>query len=446
MNLKKSSLIFQAIKDYIWSDELKNQGRMSVKNFIRERILTFPHIVLFLVNLAKKSLQVSLNEFCNVSDLLSVTKQAFSKARKKLSPQTFILLNRKFLEEYYTDNTYHTWKGLRLLAVDGSDIQLPQKEILEVKFGSAKNKTGPTLPMAKISYAYDVLNGFTLDAQIDRCKTSERDLAVMHIEAIQQLKHDKTNDLYIYDRGYPSLGLIFYLASQKKDFLIRCTTTSACFKKVKEAFDEGKEDAIVRLYANEATDTQIKELKKRVPNLDRKGAYIDIRVIVVVLNTGEKELLITSLIDYNAYPKKEFKILYNFRWGAEENYKWHKVALELENFSGHTQLAIEQDFFSIVFTANLATLLIQEAQKEIDEEHKKKALKHPYKINKRIAIAILKDELLKGILDPNTDMEALCTKLKVNLKKNLCPVRPNRKFERTEKGRRKYGCTMRRSI
>lgn len=440
---KKSALIFQVLKDYIWSNELKNQGRMSMKDFIRERVLNFPILVMFFINLAKKSLQVSLNEFCKASDLLLVTKQAFSKARKKLSPNAFVLLNHKLVEEYYSDNLYSTWKGFRLIAVDGSDIQLPQKENIKKKFGCAMNQSGATLAMAKISYAYDVLNHITIDAQLDYCKASERDLAIKHIEAIQQLNH--ANDLYIFDRGYPSLGLLLYLSSQKKDFLIRCTVSS-CFAKVKQAFDQGKEDIIIRLYVNQANDDQIKEIKKRTPSLDRKNAYIDIRVIVVTLNTGEKELLITSLLDGNSYKKEEFKYLYRCRWGIEENYKWHKVAMELENFNGHTEQAIKQEFFSIVLTANMASLLIEEAQNEIEEEHKGKSLKHTYKINRRIAIAYLKNPLLKGLLESNIDMDALCTSLKADLKRSLCPVRPDRKFKRPKKGRQKYGCTTRRCI
>ena len=419
---------------------------MGIKDFVRERVLTFPVVVLFLVNLAKKSLQVSLNEFCKASDLLQVTKQAFSKARKKLSPQTFVLLNRKLVEEYYSDNIFSTWKGFRLLAIDGSDLQLPQKENLKAEFGTAKNQAGSTLAMAKISYAYDVINRMTLDAQIDYCKAPERELAVKHIEAIQQLKQDKTQDLYIFDRGYPSLWFLFYLSHAKKDFLIRCTPSS-CFTKIKEVFDQGKQDAIIRLYAKEAHDEQVKALKEKTPFVDRKNDYVDVRVVVVLLSTGEKELLITSLLDQQAHPKDNFKVLYNYRWNTEENYKWHKVAYELENFSGQTKTAIEQDFFSVVLAANMASILIEEAQMELEEERKLKALlKHPYKINKRIAVATLKNQLLIGILNPEINMEELCKCLKDGLKKSVCPVRLNRKFERPEKGRLKYGCTTRRCI
>lgn len=416
-----------------------------MKSFIRNRILTFPVLVLFLINLAKKSLQVSLKDFFDLCDLPAITKQAFSKARKNLSARVFVLLNRKLIEEYYTDNEYSTWKGFRLIAIDGSDIQLPQKESLKSKFGRAMNGRGPTLAMAKLSCAYDVLNYKTLDAQIDECKSSERDLAVEHIKAIQQFNHDKTNDLYIFDRGYPSLGLLFYLACQNKDFVMRCSMVS-CFSRVKKAFEGGKKDTIVRLYANEVTNQQIAELKKRAPSLDRKTAYIDVRAVVIKLDNGEEELLISSLIDKKAYPKSEFKGLYGLRWKKEENYKWYKVGFELENFSGNSELAVKQDLFALIFTANIASLVMEEAQEEVEKEHQTKDLKYQYKINKRIAIASLKDELVVALLDPSFDMEKFCANLKEEFKKNLCPIRPDRKFRRPKKGRLKYGCTLRRCI
>lgn len=438
-------MILQILKEYIWSDFLKENGRMGIKNFVRERVLTFPVLLLFLINLAKKSLQISLSSFLETIDLPTITKQAFSKARKKLLPKAFILLNRKLLEEYYTDNEISTWKGFRLIAIDGSDLQLPQKEPLKTIFGCAKNDKGSTLVMAKLSCAYDVLNCKTLDAQIDRCKGSERDLAVAHIEAIKQLHHDETQDLYLFDRGYPSLGLFFYLKEEKKNFIMRASFTS-CISSIMKRLEKKETDFRVRLCAHEATHQQVQELKKRVPLLDRKIAYIDVRVTVVTLDNGEKELLISSLIDQKLYSVAELKNLYGLRWCKEENYKWFKAGMELEDFSGNSELAIEQEIWATVFTANVASLVMQEAQEEVDLEHDVKELKHEYKINKRIAIGSLKDKLIKVLFDENGDMPGFCDDLKKEFKKNLCPVRKGRKFKRARKNRRKYGCTLRRCI
>lgn len=431
--------------EYILSEELKNQGRMNIKDFIRERVLTFPTLVLFFINQAKKTLQVSLNQFCKSANLVTLTKQAFSKARKKLSAHAFTLVNRKLIEEFYSDNSYFLWNDFRLLAIDGSDVQLPKNEHLKENYGTAHNQTGSTLIMAKVSYAYDVLNHLTLDVQINRAKTSERDLSMEHVEVLQKLKHDKIKNLYLFDRGYPSLGMFFFLSEKKEDFLFRCSTTS-CFSKIKENYDKGEKDFIVRLFANQSNGNHGKEIKKRVPGLDRKSAYIDVRAVVVTLDTGEDELLITSLLEKEIYPHAEFKELYNRRWRVEENIKWHKSAFELENFNGSSKLAIEQELFALVLTANMASLLIQEAQEEVDNDPQIQTRKHPYKINKRIAIAIIKDRLLEGILNRDTDMESLCENLKAEMKRNLCLNRPARKFKRTKKNRQKYSMASRSCI
>ncbi len=134
------------------------------------------------------------------------------------------------------------------------------------------------------------------------------------------------------------------------------------------------------------------------------------------------------------------------RWGVEENYKWHKVTLELENFSGYSELAIEQEFFALVFTANIASLLMQEAEEELEKENRVKGFKYSYKVNKRIAISALKDELIVNMLDPDFDVEIFCERLKTEFRRSLCPVRLNRKYERQKKLRLRHGCTSRRCI
>jgi hypothetical protein len=295
-----------------------------------------------------------------------------------------------------------------------------------------------------------VLNKNTLDSDVGLCKACERKLAVKHVDAIKLLNHEGAKDLYICDRGYPSYWLLYYFYNQKVDFLIRCTISSI-FGEVKKVFDEGKEDAIVRLHANRLKWEQIQEIKKLIPNFNDKTAYIDLRVVVVTLKTGEKELLVTSLLDQDKYTKDDFMYDYNSRWGVEENYKWHKSAFELENFSGQSLLTIEQEVYAVLFTSNMASILIEEAEEELIEEHKnrpshKKALKHAYSINRRVGIATIKNKLIQAILDPDTDMDELCQNLKERLKRSICPTRPDRKFERNKKGNAKYGCTTRRCL
>ena len=93
-----------------------------------------------------KSLQIELERFLAVlkgpSGSVSVTQQAFGKARKKLSEQTFIRLDERLVDEFYTDNTYSTWKGYRLMGIDGSTVQLPMTPELVKAFGGVSNQYG----------------------------------------------------------------------------------------------------------------------------------------------------------------------------------------------------------------------------------------------------------------------------------------------------------------
>ena len=57
------------------------------------------------------------------------TKQAFSEARQKIKPLAFTILNDNFIKTYYKEN-YKTIKGYLLLAIDGSDIEIPNTENL----------------------------------------------------------------------------------------------------------------------------------------------------------------------------------------------------------------------------------------------------------------------------------------------------------------------------
>ncbi len=79
--------------------------------------------------------------------------------------------------------------------------------------------------MARISYAYDVLNGLTLDAIIEPFDAAERIMAVQHVRNIDlSSPSEGIQDLYIEDRGYPSVPLFFFYAHVKKDFLMRCNS------------------------------------------------------------------------------------------------------------------------------------------------------------------------------------------------------------------------------
>lgn len=94
---------------------------------------------------------------------------------------------------------------------------------------------------------------------------------------------------------------------------------------------------------------------------------MQVRVVVFTLSSGEKEVIVTSLLDKEKFSYDDIFKLYALRWNVEEGYKFYKSIAEIENFSGKSKLAIEQDFFATIFACNISSLLMQEAQDELNQ-------------------------------------------------------------------------------
>lgn len=439
---KKAHEILEKIRVLILSENFKKIYRVNDKNFIRNYLITFPVLILVILNLMRRSLQVELNSLAEVTCMPIISKQVFSAARKKLLPQAFIELNKKLTYEFYCDNEFKTFLGYRLVVVDGSTLQLPEGDSIKEKYGTCSN-TKECMSMARISHSYDPLNEITLDAIMRPYATCERTMAFDHI--LTTVSSKCANDLYLFDRGYPSIILIFFLLFHNKNFVMRCNT--AWIAIVNQVIKSGKRDVIVEINPRMLSGEARKDFKKLLPNTCLK-TFIKIRVLIIDLCTGEKEILITSLLDKKVFAYKIFKDLYHLRWGGEENYKFHKVRVEVENFSGKTTHAIEQDFHATVFTGNVRALLAKEAEEDMGEQRadSEKECKYEYKINKNISISILKDKIVEALLDPERDLKIFCEQMKKVMKKSTIPIRPERKFPHIRKTRRKYSMNMRRSI
>lgn len=444
--MKKASYIFEKMRRHLHSEEFINNNRIGPRAFLRRRLLCFPVIFLFIFNLLKKSIPKEQIAFCKNCEIREhFSRAAVTKARAKLSPKAFIEMNHVLLKEFYTDNPFKRFHGLIVMAVDGSMLELPESVEILQKYGCATNQTETKVPMARISSLFDVVNGITWDANIAPYNSSERAMAIQHFKAIKSLGIDYKELLTIFDRGYPSLALIVYLLENGINFLMR--TSSQFLKEINDVVRQGKKDAVIQISLKRATRAAKAELKELFPDLDFNKT-ISIRIVVVTLSTGEKEVLITSLLDKEKYPYKIFRELYFKRWGTEENYKFFKVCLEIENFSGKSCIAIEQDFHTIVLAANSRALLALEAMEEINCEEKNpvhsNSRKYTYAINKKVAAEALKHNFVNALLNPDISMEQFCKGVKSIMKQNLVPIRPGRTFRRIRKHpHRRYHMNLR---
>ena len=430
MNKYKNAMeILEKIKNKIYNPKYKMDNRVSSKDFTRNRKMPFSSVVLFMLNMIKQTLQKELTHFMNLfHEKTNITKSAFSQSRVKLKPEAFIELNELLVTEFYTDNVINKWKDFRLLATDGSILQLPNSEEIITHFGCAKNNSQVILPMCKISTLYDVLNYIVVDSQIEHYKTSEYELAERHLIKTKQ------DDLLLYDRGYGAFWFFYELLSKKRNFVIRLQKS---FLLKSDPFWQSKKmSKLVEI--STCNDNLRKQLKLR--RLQFKP--LKIRYVKVILDTGEIELLATSLIDEEKFPDDIFKSLYFKRWPIETNYDHLKNNIQLENFSGLSVISIKQDFYANMFINNVQTIIARDAQKELTD--KKIDNKYEYKINRNLSLGFMKDKIIEILMSNKSEyMEELKQLFKIE----PIPIRKNRKNPREfHKLKSKYRMNHRRAI
>jgi hypothetical protein len=399
-----------------------------------------------------KTLQIELERFLKVlkkgTEAVTVTKQAFGKARKKFSEDAFILLNERLVDEFYTENTYQTWKGYRVLGIDGSTAQLPMSQEIVKEFGGVTNQHGFVMAMGRISAMYDVLNEFSVDTVIAPYETGERELARAHVGALAAFD-DRTEghrghqqDLLLCDMGYPALWFMAYLIVVGKDFVIR--TSDAFLQEVQDAIHAPQQDLVIQIPLQKPGRPLSPQLTALVPDID-PSMVLSIRVLTLQLEDGTQEILLTTLLDATPFPYEDFQGLYAKRWGSETNYDILKNILEIENFTGKSSLSVRQDFYATVLTNNIRGLIHWDLQEEVEEENQRKARKYVYQLNRNLSIGRLKDRVVTLILDQG-DLQAFYEELKGEMKRNMVPIRPGRQFPRKRKNRQKYPISKKRAL
>jgi hypothetical protein len=385
--------------------------RIGEKAFTRERKLALPQLVKFLLNLRKGANQDELDRFfevlCEQPLADSVSKSALTQARAKLRAEAFAELSGVLVDAAMQALPMRRWHGFRLLAVDGSSFLLPKVPVIVAAFG----QTGEVTPQARFSRLYDVLNRLVVAADVEPQSVGERVLAG------EYLPSTRADDLLLYDRGYPAFWLFAAHAVENRHF---CARVPRAFCAEVQAFAAGTARSSVMSLAPGD------EARRQCRAFGLPTAALPLRLIRVRLKGGEEEILITSLLDEDAFPSHLFKHLYHLRWGIEEGYKKEKCWAEVENFSGRTVHALKQDVLAKVLTLNLTAILVWVAQwmtKRLYQERRR-----DYQVNFANALSKMKDNVVRLLaLETAPD---LLERIVCAMALEVEAIRPDRSFPR----------------
>lgn len=223
------------------------------------------------------------------------------------------------------------WFHFRLLAVDGSALNLPSSKELISKFGCHHtNSIGTKIPQARVSFLCDVINGITIDARIESFKVGEQKMFESHLDCIGK------GDLLTADANFGHFRIIKAINNRKADYCIRMSQSSDF---IKSFLASGQIDVVWEWHPSSAT---IENCKKH--DIDSKP--LKVRLIRIDLSENETEVLVLSLLDQKTYNYDCIRSLYDSRWSVEEEIKKFMQRLVVEFFSSIKENGVLQDFYA----------------------------------------------------------------------------------------------------
>ncbi len=438
----------EKVRYKITKKELIKKYRKEDKNFTRDRKIKFKHVVYFTLNKRGLSLKIEMRKFEDITGRMKdVSKSALCQQRKKVDPEVFKELNSDYIKNSYDNpKDYKTLKGYIVMAIDGMKIEIPDVEELREEYGTSQGREGQrTSARALTSCLYDVVNNWVIDAQIDKFKASERELAKDHIvEMVVTLADeiDMEKTIIIFDRGYPSIDMIHVLKEAKIKYLFRAPNS----RYKKEISNMKREDEEVLIAITQSRMKNIKDPEVREKLKEMKT--IESRFVKYKLETGETELLITNLSP-EEFTGEEIGELYFKRWNIELAYNIAKNKLEIQNFSGQSKIVVEQEFYAQMLMLNIAEDLRKEANKKVLATQEN-GYKYDYQVNMNTLIGMLRERfiliLISIALNNDEESKKEYDNLIEEISKEIVPIRPERKNERIKyKGYNKYKKNLRRN-
>ncbi|MDF1618813.1 IS4 family transposase [Petrocella sp. FN5] len=396
------------------------------KDFTRKRKLDFATMLKFLLTMNGNSIDKELLEFFDY-DESTATCSAFVQQRKKIKISAFLFLLKRFVA---CKSEFKTFRGYRLLAIDGSKINIPHNP-LDVDSYKKDRDCVCGYNLLSLNAIYDLLNRIYIDARIRGVK-SDAEKKVCCDMVDESTISEPT--IIVADRGYEGYNVFCHTQEKGWKFVIRIrdkrfnSLLLADEYPETEEFDISKPRNLTYSGANEARKSLL--YYKRVSNIggvdisNQEGVdfyTLNLRFVRFKLGAGSYELIVTNL-DKNEFSANDIKKIYNMRWGIETSFRELKYSVGLNQFHSKEQSCIEQEILGKLIMYNYCSMITSQV---IIEQYEKKLT---YQSNFTRAVQICKYlfNLPNDAKPPN--IEAL-------IRKYMLPVRNGRSYPRQKKKR-----------
>lgn len=422
-NIKQALIdTIQAITDYKWLYSVRPG-----KDHTRTRKFPFAKTLSSILAFRGGTLNHEIMDFFGLDPDIG-TSSAFIQQRAKILPEAFESLFRYFVQK--TDESM-LYRGLRLLAADGSSLQIAANPHDTDSYYPGANGQKP-YNLLHINAMYDLLQHTYSDAIIQKRRTMDESGALTDMVD----RSDIPKALLLADRNYESYNNLAHIQEKGWFFLIRIKDNTTGITSGLTLPDSDEYDIPFHLQLTSRQTNRVKQLlkdknrykflpsSKRFDYLPQKSRKHDpdvfyalsFRIVRFPISESICETIITNL-NKESFPLPEIKRLYAMRWGIETSFRDLKHTLGLLHLHAKKVEFILQEIFAKLTMYNFCelitqTVVIQQGQR-----------KYAYKVNFSDAVRICFEFFLGKI--PPPCVEAL-------LVRYISPIRPGRKDARKQ--------------
>ena len=399
------------------------------KDFSRVRKWSLSETIRFTISMEGKAVRDELLEYFDYS-AGAPTNSSFNQRRAQILPEAFEYVFHEFNRVSYTENLY---RGYRLLACDGSDLNIAHNpEDPTTYFQSLPGTKG--FNQIHLNALYDLRSRTYVDAVIQPARFENENQAMC--DMIDRY-HGHPKTVFIADRGYECYNILAHAQEKGLFYLIRIKDisskggiASSLVRRLPSAPDCFDESLIIRLTRRQTNVVKAEPDQYRfIPqnthfdflDLHSPATYeINTRIVRFPISDDSYECILTNL-PQSDFSLEEIRNLYHMRWGIETSFRELKYAIGLTNFHARKLDFIIQEIWARMILYNFCEAI---TTRTLMRQTKRKR-KLTYQLNYTRAIHICRYFFSLHEKAP-PDVENL-------ISRELLPVRPGRSDPRKAK-------------
>jgi len=284
----------------------------------------------------------------------SFNSSALSQARSRLPKAVLDKLVRAACD--FDEECFSRWRGMRLLALDGTTVSMPRERALFDRFGAHKARTTTVrYPLGTFCSLLAVGSSLVVDHRFGPFDPGESATATPLLDNIGR------GDLLLADRGFAGSPTFARVYARGADFLMR-KNARLIASRLPVIRRLGRDDFITEI-------AMCKPARKLDPSLPEKVRFRIFRASWKA-PFGKKvtDWFVTSLPDPRRFKKRTLAKLYHERWRIETSYEEFKVTFHADVLRSKTVPNVEKEMAAHVLAYQLVRRLVVAAAKK----HRKK--------------------------------------------------------------------------